>query len=258
MDGIAHLVNYCNRYGVDTSSYPVEKFRGALDHYLNRQFDLSKVMIFVKFYQRHIADRARNAFDQVDPQMKDLPDSTILGVSKQVYGASEGLVDFTALSDFLVDQVGARQVLDPITKKDSLWGLIESQTCDKDFIRAAQMSPENGLSGRTVARYVGNQLSRPTSFDRTFKSALRLQGTPMADDFFAELMQQMSRYKMANNNQLPTSFTKQKLADLYVRVKLSGQSLSPAMSELLLFCLNAKGMNKEIVDMCSTEEQTDI
>ena len=82
LDGIAHLVNYCNRYSVDTSSYPIEKFRGALDHYLNRQFDLSKVMIFVKFYQRHIADRARSAFDQVDPNMKDLPDSTILGVSK--------------------------------------------------------------------------------------------------------------------------------------------------------------------------------
>lgn len=65
-------------------------------------------MIFVKFYQRHIADRARSAFDQVDPNMKDLPDSTILGVSKQIYGASEGLVDFTALTDYLVDQVGSR------------------------------------------------------------------------------------------------------------------------------------------------------
>ena len=120
------MVNYCNRYAVDTSEYPIEKFRGALDHYLNRDFDLSKVMIFAKFYQRHYADRARAQFDKVDSTLKDLPDSTILGVSQQVYGPSEGLVDFAALTDYLVDQVGSRQVLDPFTKEDSLWNLIES------------------------------------------------------------------------------------------------------------------------------------
>lgn len=58
IDGVAHLVNYCDRYSVDTSNYPVNSFRSALDHYLNRQFDLSKIMIFLKFYQRHINDRA--------------------------------------------------------------------------------------------------------------------------------------------------------------------------------------------------------
>ena len=50
LDGVAHLVNYCARYGVDTRDFPANSFRPALDHYLNRNFDLSKIMIFLKFY----------------------------------------------------------------------------------------------------------------------------------------------------------------------------------------------------------------
>ena len=53
IDGVAHLVNYSERYGVDLSNYPINNFRSALDFYLNTKFDLNKVMTFVKFYQRH-------------------------------------------------------------------------------------------------------------------------------------------------------------------------------------------------------------
>ena len=66
IDGVAHLVNYSERYGVDLSNYPINNFRSALDYYLNTKFDLSKVMTFVKFYQRHFSDKARKEFDKVD------------------------------------------------------------------------------------------------------------------------------------------------------------------------------------------------
>ena len=105
---------------------------------------------------------------------KELSESTILALSNSIYGQSEGLVDMDSLVDHLVSQVGTRQVIDPISKEDSLWALIEGQTLDKDFIRAAQMSAHNGISGRTVAKYLGNQLGQASSFDRTFRTALRL------------------------------------------------------------------------------------
>jgi len=69
------------------------------------------------------------------------------------------------------------------------------------------MSDYNGISGNTVAKYLGNQFGRANSFDRTFRSALRVQGTPMADAFFTELMQHLNKYALANGNQLPSSFT---------------------------------------------------
>ena len=50
LDGVAHLVNYSERYGTDTSSLPINNFRAALDFYLNKKFDLSKIMTFMKFY----------------------------------------------------------------------------------------------------------------------------------------------------------------------------------------------------------------
>ena len=98
-------------------------------------------------------------------------------------------MDLPSVFDYLVDQVGNRQILDPFTKEDSLWKLVESQTLDKDFIRAAQLSEHSKLHGRSVAKYLGNQLARSSSFDRTFRTALRVDGTPMADAFFKELMQ---------------------------------------------------------------------
>jgi len=36
IDGVAHLVNYSNRFDIDLSSYPINKFRSALDYYLNK------------------------------------------------------------------------------------------------------------------------------------------------------------------------------------------------------------------------------
>jgi len=76
----------------------------------------------------------------------------------------------------------------------------------------------------------------------------------MEDAFFSELMQQLSGYALKNQNNLPGSFTENNLSDLYLRLKLSGSELSPAMNELLLFTLNRKQMHKEIVDFCSQQK----
>ena len=62
----------------------------------------------------------------------------------------------------------------------------------------------------------------------------------MATDFFKEIMQQVNAYTLKNNGQLPSSFTEKRLGDLYLRLKLSGAELAPAMGELLLFTLNKK------------------
>ena len=115
------------------------------------------------------------------------------------------------------------------------------------------MSEYSKLSGRSVAKYLGNQFARTNSFDHTFRTALRVQGTPMEDTFFQEIMQQLNEYSLKNLNQLPGSFTEKNLSDLYLRLKLSGAELTPAMSDLLLFSLNRKGMHREIVDFCSSE-----
>jgi hypothetical protein len=49
-DGVAFLTNYCQKNGVSVSSYDIGQFKQLLDYYLNSEFNLSKVMAFVKFY----------------------------------------------------------------------------------------------------------------------------------------------------------------------------------------------------------------
>lgn len=122
------------------------------------------------------------------------------------------------------------------------------------------MSEHCKIDGRTVAKYLSNQFERPSSFDRTFRTALRLDGTPMADSFFKETMKQLNDFSLKNQNRLPGSFSQQKLNDLYLRLKVSGTSLSPAMSELLLFALSRQGMHQEVIDYCTAEgkEMSDV
>jgi len=145
---VAHIVNYGERYGIDMSSYPINNFRSALDYYLNKKFDLSKVMVFLNFYQKHFSDRARHAFDKIESAEQVLSDETIHAVSKQIFGKSDGLVDLPSLFEYLVQSVGKRQVIDPFSNSDSLWKLIESQITDKDYIRAASMTGNSNIGGR--------------------------------------------------------------------------------------------------------------
>ena len=70
-------------------------------------------------------------------------------------------------------------MVDPVTKEDSLWNLIVSQTSDKDFIKVTQQTEHSKIGGRSIARYLANQFDRGNSYDRTFRTALRVQGTSM-------------------------------------------------------------------------------
>jgi len=51
-EGLANLVGYLENYGIDINDWDMNKFRSALDFYLNHSFDLSKLLTFVRFYVR--------------------------------------------------------------------------------------------------------------------------------------------------------------------------------------------------------------
>ena len=95
-------------------------------------------------------------------------------MSKGIFETSDGLVDLPALFEHLVSQVGSRQVLDPHSRVDGLWSLIEAKTMDKDYVRAASMTQHNKLEGRSVAKYLGYHFGQANSFDMAFRTALRL------------------------------------------------------------------------------------
>ena len=143
IDGVAHLVNYANRYDVDVSSYPIQRFRAGLDYYLNKNFNLNKVMTFTKFYQRYYADQIDREAGQFLRESEELTEEERYALSKRVFGKNEDLVDMRSLSEYLVRSLGGRQIIDPLTKEDSLWSLIDFFTSSREVIGVCAQSESN-------------------------------------------------------------------------------------------------------------------
>jgi hypothetical protein len=65
-DGIAYLTNYCQKNGVSVSNYDISQFKQLLDYYLNSEFNLNKVMVFVKFYSYFYTSRQAQILNKID------------------------------------------------------------------------------------------------------------------------------------------------------------------------------------------------
>jgi hypothetical protein len=122
IDGVAYLVNYCKSLEISTADLSVNSFRPALDYYMNKNFNLSKVMTFLKLYSTFCADRAEQVLSE------EIAQEEMASVADQIFGKTDDLVDLDALANYLVQQAGERQILDPLTKEDGLWNLIDTFT----------------------------------------------------------------------------------------------------------------------------------
>jgi len=100
-----------------------------LDFYLNHQFDLSKIMIFCKFYTKHFEDKIVHELSKlINKDTGSLSEQQIFDLKERVFGQHDGLVDMQALSKFLVKKTGRSQIIDPTTREDSLWKMIDMFT----------------------------------------------------------------------------------------------------------------------------------
>jgi hypothetical protein len=71
LDGIALLINYASSQDVGLQDYQLNSFRPALDYYLNKNFNLSKVMTFLKFYDRYYQDKFFSELDRLGIESGD-------------------------------------------------------------------------------------------------------------------------------------------------------------------------------------------
>jgi hypothetical protein len=77
------------------------------------------------------------------------------------------LVDMRSLFGHLVEALGTRQAIDPVTKEDALWQLVQFFISPgiKDI---AQYGPTNynTISDADIAKYFGNRLEDSRAFER--------------------------------------------------------------------------------------------
>jgi hypothetical protein len=138
LDGVAYLSEYCRRNEVDITNWDLSAFRASLNHYMNVDFDLSKLLTFTKFHTQFYAQRAQRVFGSLPNDQVD--DASISAASQSIFSEHDALVDLSHLFTFLSEQIGNERVIDPITKEDCMWQLVDMYTRDPLFFRASQQS----------------------------------------------------------------------------------------------------------------------
>lgn len=112
-DGLAHLINYVEQNDISIHEWDITRFRSALNFYLNHSFDISKLLTFVRYYVAFGDSCLRNGSGVTDKDRFD-----------EVFGELEQLVDVNALFTYLVERVGSKSFVDPLTKEDPMMNLV--------------------------------------------------------------------------------------------------------------------------------------
>ena len=245
-DGIAYLTNYCQNFSVDASEWNLSQFHSAINYYLNVNFNMSKVMIFTKFYRHFYACRAQKIL-QGETNLSEKAQKT---AAIAIFEKHEGLVDMRALFSFLIDHIGPEQVIDPLTKEDALWNLVDFFTQDKTFFNVSQHSANNSLNVEDMARYFGKQFAQKQTLDRVMKVALRLEGTAQSKQFEDALLREFKNYQARNFGAMPPSFDPKAVKNAYLKLRATN-SLNPDGSELVLYLLKSLNLNQEVIDYCT-------
>jgi hypothetical protein len=119
-------MSYVEKFNVDLSEWSLAPFKRAVDFHLNgpRGLNLTPVLIFTKYYTHFHACRLRKELAQLDQPISKLADAEKQQLHERVFNQGS-LVDMRSLFGFLVDHLGQRQALDPHSKDDALWRLVE-------------------------------------------------------------------------------------------------------------------------------------
>ena len=121
-----------------------------------------------------------------------------------------------------------------------------------DVYQASSLAKNNHIEPETVAQFLGNRLAYPDSLDRVMKVAVRLGDTKVGRQFSAKMLDQVKAFQISHNGELPQSFTRAALKDLYAKLLPQRESLSSNTSELLLHVLQQKGLHAEVIHYCET------
>lgn len=74
-------------------------------------------------------------------------------------------------------------MIDPLTKEDAIWSLVEFFTKDPKFYQVSTRTNNNTLDTESIAEYLGYQFQRHNSLERVFKIAGRLDQTDSGAKF---------------------------------------------------------------------------
>lgn len=159
-----------------------------------------------------------------------------------------------SLFGYLVQNLGTKQVIDPVTKEDALWRIVDffTQRGINDIASFGETS-FNSLSDNDVSQYLANRINDTKALDKLTQTLLRLGENEAVHN---NVLQSLKEYTSNNNNSLPDSFEVSKIRNAYLRLKaLNAQkkaTFTPKNIEYFLYLFREKKMWAEVIDACES------
>lgn len=195
---------------------------------------MNNVLIFTKYYTYYHSCRLARETEPAGEAEK-------FAMNKRIF--DKPIVDMRALFGFLVTHLGTRVALDPVTKDDALWRLVEFFTRPSVAQLAAYSDNAcNTLDDKDLARYLANRSGDKKAFERTTQVLLRLKSHEgLHNDVIASLKE--------------ARFSPDSVRSAYLRLKqLNSQknlTFSEKNLEYFLSLFKQLEMWPETVDLCS-------
>lgn len=213
---------------------------------MNHTPDLNKILTFTRFYSQFVNGALRNE------SLENADDAKRIEVFQKAFGSQlEDLVDMNALFKHLVNTIGTKQYIDPVSKQDPVEQLIDFYA--QDDVQSICRLSEQGtthINHSDIVKYISNHFDRNTSFAQLSKVMLKLDlGSQPSQQYTAEAIQALKGYQ-ATHKRLPRSFSEDNVRRLYIQTKELNTPVSESTAEYLLFLFKSNGMAPESIDLC--------
>ena len=95
-----------------------------------------------------------------------MSDAEKFALNRRVFNAP-ALVDMRSLFGYLVQNLGTKQAIDPVSKEDALWRIVDffTQRGINDIASFGETS-FNTLSESDLSQYLGNRFNDTKAFDK--------------------------------------------------------------------------------------------
>jgi len=150
------------------------------------------------------------------------------------FQGTESLIDMGELFGYLVRKVKDGKVIDPFSKEDLMWKIVDFYTGTKGAMDHGALSPKH----TDLALYFRYHMKDQNAFTRILNSLVRLEGKP---EFFESLMGELRTCE---------GFDKESVRKNYLKLKASGIRIDAKAAEFLLFAMKLSGMWGETLDLC--------
>ena len=244
--GLASIINYAEQRKVKISSFDLNLFKDSLQYYMNDKFNLSNIIIFMKYYA-YYQECLFKEFNLTPQSIRALSPSELVEYSHFLF-PNNSLVDTRDIFSFLVKKIGSNRIIDNTTKQNMMDRFVNyfiNYTIP--FMNTTNFS-NNFILENDVATYWANKFEEPNSFKTVVDYWIKYGDRTIFHDF---ILDHLKRYQYNNSRKVPYSYTKENilktLNELANKTKAEPWfTINPKLFELFLYLMSQHNMIDEM------------